>query len=137
MYFSLQGNVGLGKAIEYFTSKMIPVSIPLNDTQKYDLVADFNGGLKKISVKTSNNLTENKTYCVNLRNCGGSSGKCKNRPFENNSCDYLFVLTGDDKTYLIPSKEILGTNSINVGKKYTEYEVFTTKFSEFINNVAD
>ena len=38
MYQALQGNVGLGKAIEYFTSHSIPVCIPLNDTQKYDLV---------------------------------------------------------------------------------------------------
>lgn len=45
IYQSIQGNIGLGKAIEYFTSHGITVAIPLNDTQKYDLIADFNGGL--------------------------------------------------------------------------------------------
>ena len=55
MYQSLQGNLGLGKAIEYFTSHNITVALPLNDTQSYDLIADFNGGLQRISVKTSRN----------------------------------------------------------------------------------
>ena len=41
LYNALQGNLGLGKAIEYFTSQSIPVAIPLNDTQKYDIIADL------------------------------------------------------------------------------------------------
>ena len=53
IYRSIQGNIGLGKAIEYFTSWGIPVSIPLNDTQKYDLIADFDNKLQRISVRTS------------------------------------------------------------------------------------
>ena len=28
LYNAMQGNLGLGKAIEYFTSQSIPVSIP-------------------------------------------------------------------------------------------------------------
>lgn len=38
MYQSIQGNLGFGKAIEYFTSYGITVALPLNDTQKYDLI---------------------------------------------------------------------------------------------------
>ena len=37
--------MGLGKAIEYFTSHQISISLLLNDTQPYDLIADFNGKL--------------------------------------------------------------------------------------------
>lgn len=33
-----QGTIGLGKAIAYFTSRGFVVSIPLNDSQDYDLV---------------------------------------------------------------------------------------------------
>ena len=39
-YKSHQGNFGLGAAIAYYTSQCIPISIPLNDTQGYDLVID-------------------------------------------------------------------------------------------------
>ena len=137
MYLSLQGNIGLGKAIEYFTSLQYPVSIPLNDTQKYDLIVDMNGELKKISVKTSRNKTQYGTYTVNLRNCGGASGKGKVRPFDNTSCDYIFILTGNDKLYLIPTNIINSTNAINVGKKYTEYEVKIKAFSTFVEDLED
>ena len=86
LYNSLQGNLGLGKAIEYFTSHSIPVAIPLNDTQKYDLIADFNGKLQRISVKTSRCTDNNISFSVQLRNTGGSSGDNKIRPFDKNSC---------------------------------------------------
>ena len=112
VYLSLQGNMGLSKAIDYFTSHQIPIALPMNDTQKYDLIADFNGGLQRISVKTSRNRTEYGTYSVNLRNTGGSSGNFKTRPFDNSTCDYIFILTGEDKLYLIPSNIIDATNSI-------------------------
>lgn len=36
-YKSHQGNLGLGRAIAYYTTNCIPVLIPLNDTQKYDI----------------------------------------------------------------------------------------------------
>ena len=68
MYLSMQGNLGLGKAIEYFTSHSIPIAIPLNDTQKYDLIADFNGKLQRISVKTSRATENGKSFSVQLRN---------------------------------------------------------------------
>lgn len=131
VYLSLQGNMGLSKAIDYFTSHQIPIALPMNDTQKYDLIADFNGGLQRISVKTSRNRTEYGTYSVNLRNTGGSSGNFKTRPFDNSTCDYIFILTGEDKLYLIPSNIIDATNSISVGKKYIEYEVHIKQLSEY------
>lgn len=136
MYLSLQGNIGLGKAIEYFTSKCIPISLPLNDTQSYDLIADFNGGLQRIQVKTTRlTETQGKSYAVQLRNCGGNrTGKARAIPFDNTSCDYLFVYTAANKMYLIPSKNIDATNSITVGIKYAEYEVNSDTLKEFLEN---
>ena len=128
----MQGNLGLGKAIEYFTSHSIPVAIPLNDTQKYDLLADFNGKIQRISVKTSRfSETNGQSYKVELKNSGGSSGKSIIRQFDNTSCDYLFIYTGDNKIYLIPSDKIEAKNSICVGNKYTEYIVESLGFKEF------
>lgn len=133
MYQSLQGNLGLGKAINYFTSKNITVSIPLNDTQKYDLVADFNGKLQKISVKTSRQTRNQKSYAVQLRNTGGGrANEVRQVNFDNKSCDYLFIYLADERMFLIPSKMITATNSIVVGVKYSKYEVFNDTFEDFI-----
>lgn len=131
MYQSIQGNLGFGKAIEYFTSHNITVALPLNDTQKYDLIADFNGGLQRVQVKTSRYTRNNTSYEVMLKNCGGTSKGSKIRPFDSTACDYVFVLTGNDKMYLIPTSEITATNTITVGNKYSEFEVFSLPLSNF------
>lgn len=133
----MQGNLGLGKAIEYFTSHSIPVAIPLNDTQKYDLIADFNGKLQRISVKTSRATENGKSFSVQLRNTGGSSGNNKIRPFDNESCDCLFIYTINEEYYLIPSKEVTAINSINVGPKYYDYLVEIKTFAEFISEQSE
>lgn len=133
----MQGNLGLGKAIEYFTSHSIPVAIPLNDTQKYDLIADFNGKLQRISVKTSRATENGKSFSVQLRNTGGSSSNNKIRPFDNESCDYLFIYTINEEYYLIPSKEVTAINSINVGPKYYDYLVEIKTFAEFISEQSE
>lgn len=71
-YKSHQGNVGLGRAIAYYTANCIPVMLPLNDTQKYDLVVDKDGQLLRVSVKTTQGMNKNNTYyVVQLKNCGG------------------------------------------------------------------
>lgn len=132
MYQSMQGNLGLGKAIAYFTSHQIPVAIPLNDTQKYDLIADFDGKLQRISVKTSKYTeTNGASYQVQLKNSGGAGGKGVIRNFDNTSCDYVFIYTVDEKIYLIPSKEITSKSSITVGIKYQEYTVAINSFESF------
>lgn len=136
MYLSLQGNIGLGKAIEYFTSNQIPVSIPLNDTQPYDLIADFDGKLQRIQVKTTRHTkTNGKSYNVGLRNCGGNrTGSVRAVPFDGSKCDYLFVYTGSNKSYLIPSNEIKSKNEICVGEKFAEYEVFSKTLNDFVES---
>lgn len=45
--------MGLGAAIAYFTKNEQTISIPLTDSQKYDLVVDFGDNLRKVQVKTS------------------------------------------------------------------------------------
>lgn len=135
LYNALQGNLGLGKAIEYFTSQSIPVAIPLNDTQKYDIIADFNGGLQRISIKTTRFKSSNTSYEVLLKNTGGSSGNNKIRLFNNQDCDYVFIYTASEDLYLIPAKEIFATNSICVGNKYSEYKVFIKSLADFDKEV--
>lgn len=137
IYQSLQGNMGLSKAIDYFTSHQITTALPLNDTQKYDLIADFNDKLQRISIKTCRRKNENNTYTIQLRNTGGSSGHNKYRYFNNNNCDYIFVLTGDDKIYLIPTNIITSITSIDVGNKYSEYEVHIKQLSEYNNEIKN
>lgn len=135
LYNSIQGNIGLGKAIEYFTSHAIPVALPLNDTQPYDLIADINGVLSKISVKTSRYNPDGTGYCVLLKNSGGSSGVSKTRPFDNTSCDYVFIYTADNTTYLIPSNLITVTTMMTLTKKFDNFIVKAKTLQEYDEEV--
>lgn len=47
------GNIGEAMALTNFVKWGIPVYIPFGDNERADLIADFNGKLQKIQVKTS------------------------------------------------------------------------------------
>lgn len=121
-YKSKQGNIGLGQAIAYYTLNGIPVMIPLNDTQKYDLVIDINNNLHRVSVKTTQ-YKENDNFVVQLKNSGGGSKGSVIRKFDNTTCDMIFVYTKDGDMYEIPSIDITATSSITLCKKYDKYKV--------------
>ena len=72
-----QGNVGMGKAIAYYTNLGYTVSIPLNDCQEYDLVVEYPDGLKKVQIKTTRYKNRQGNYVVALRTTGGHSSKVK------------------------------------------------------------
>lgn len=113
-----QGNVGVGSAISWFTLKGYTVSIPLTDSQDYDLVVDIDGSLKKVQVKTTYHKPK-KHYEVNLR---VSSAKAI-KHFDNKKVDYVFALTESGERYLIPSENIQSRKCISLGSKYMEFKV--------------
>ena len=58
-----KGNSALGIAIAYFSTNGYIVSIPLNDTQDYDLIVDKNNKVEKIQVKSTGCITRRK-ICI-------------------------------------------------------------------------
>lgn len=121
-----QGNIGLGMAIQYFTENLYTVSLPLNDSQDYDLIIeDRDGSLKKVQVKTTHSKSECGTYCVNLRVLGGNSKKNYVHKKGNEIIyDLLFVLCDNGDRYLIPKNIINNKSSaITVGKMYLKYKL--------------
>ena len=123
-YKSHQGNVGLGRAIAYYTAKCIPVMLPLNDTQKYDLVVDKDGQLQRVSVKTTQGMNKNNTYyVVQLKNCGGASSKSTIRHFDNTTCDIVFIVTVEGTMYEIPSSLINVSGALTLTEDWNPYIV--------------
>lgn len=70
MSFAQQGNAGVGQAIAYYTSQGYTVSIPLNDTQKYDLIVDDGESLRRVQVKTTTHVKPSGFYGVTLKTSG-------------------------------------------------------------------
>ena len=56
--FKQQGNIGMAYAIAYYTKLGYVVSIPLTDSQDYDLIIDTGIKLLKVQVKTTDFKTK-------------------------------------------------------------------------------
>ena len=117
-----KGNSGLGMAIAYFTTNGYTVSIPLNDTQDYDLVIEKDGVLKSVQVKATGCKTNNGTYQVALKSCGGTNGGTY-KSLIDTKIDFLFVLNERFEMYLIPKNKISNKSTLNLCDKYREYKV--------------
>lgn len=117
-----QGDAGLGAAIGWFTSCGYHVSIPLTDSQAYDLVVDIEGVLCKVQVKTTTQRAASRVFVTELRTKGGNkSGNGRVKFFEPDEVDYLFILTGDGSNFLIPSDKVKVRGQLSLG---VEQEVF-------------
>jgi len=115
------GNIGLGEAIAYFTRNGMRVSIPLNDSQPYDLIVDNDGVLARVSVKTTLFARRPGSYEVGLCTKGGTQGTDV-QPFDNTTVEMLFIHAGGIN-YLMPAREIQNKKTITVGNGYQEYRV--------------
>lgn len=116
-----KGNSSLGIAIAYYSSNGYIVSIPLNDTQDYDLVVDKNNTIKKVQVKSTACKTKYGNYQVSLKSCGGTKGKTYKTVIETN-IDELFILTEDCNIYIIPINEVKNKSTLNICEKYFKYK---------------
>lgn len=117
-----KGNAGLGIAIGYFSSHGYTVSIPLNDTQDYDLIVDKNNQISKIQVKSTSCKTKYGKYQVALKSCGGTKGKTYKSLIDTN-IDSLFVLTDNFDMYLIPINFISNYCTLNLCDKYKPFKL--------------
>ena len=117
-----KGNSGLGMAIAYFSTNGYVVSIPLNDTQDYDLIIEKNNVIKTVQVKSTGCKTKYGTYQVALKSCGGTKGKTY-KTLINTKVDFLFILNENLEMYLIPKEIIKNANTLNLCDKYKQYLV--------------
>lgn len=117
-----KGNTSLGIAIAYYASNGYTVSIPLNDTQDYDLIVDKNNVLKKVQVKSTGCKTRYGNYQVALKSCGGTRGRTYKTVIETN-IDELFIVTQNLDMYILPIKEINNKSTLNICDKYKKYKV--------------
>lgn len=54
------GNIGEAKVLCKFVSMQIPVYVPFGDNERADLIAEFNGKLNRIQIKTSEKAEDGK-----------------------------------------------------------------------------
>jgi hypothetical protein len=100
------------------------VAFPFGSSPFWDLIAELNGGLLRVQVKTSTCFRKGR-WDVTLCTRGGNqswSGLVKR--LDVGRFDYLFVLVGDGRRWFIPSTRVDGGSGLRLGgPKNAEFEV--------------
>lgn len=99
------GNIGEAKVLAKFVEMGIPIYIPFGDDEKADLVAEFNGKLNKIQVKTS---IKSKNGCsiFDLTSSTAHRTNGGRRKYLNSEIDYFALYSLDrDKIYLMKAPD--------------------------------
>ena len=103
------GRIGLSMAINYFTCQGYTVSLPMNDTQWYDLVVEKDGIFKTVQCKATQ--TENRE--ISLRNTGGTRGIVYDNVTNHSELDYLFCVNKNLDMWCIPLEDIIKVGNRN------------------------
>ena len=115
-----KGRAGMSFAIAYFGSNGYTVSVPLNDTQWYDLIIEKDGIFQTVQCKATG--SQNNT--ISLRNCGGTKGKEYDNIL-NHNLDLLFCLNSKQELFVIPIQDL---------KQYTPRSQITLNTNKPLNN---
>lgn len=103
------GRIGLSQAINYFTIQGYTVSLPINDTQWYDLIVEKDGIFATVQCKAT--MTEDSV--IDFRSTGGTNGSTYDNLL-NHPIDWLFCVNKDLNMWLIPIKELTTNKQIKL-----------------------
>lgn len=108
------GRIGLSMAINYFTIKGYTVSIPMNDTQWYDIVIEKDGIFQTVQCKATSGDV------IDFRSTGGTNGRVYDNLLNHSELDYLFCVNGELEMWLIPIKDITTTRQVTLRTEPTK-----------------
>jgi hypothetical protein len=97
------------------------VSLPLTESQRYDLVID-NGQLCRVEIKTTTYQRNNHYVALIKTNGGNRSGTGKTTLFDPTAVDFLFVWTPDG-CYEFPANEVGCTGTLALNQSRDKYRV--------------
>lgn len=115
-----KGRAGISMAIAYFGSNGYTISIPLNDTQKYDLIVEKDGIFQSVSCKFGGAKTPNEdAYSCELRTIGAKG--TYHGTVKESGADLLFCLRPDKIMYVIPISILPNSNTIRLITKPSKF----------------
>lgn len=97
------GRIGLSMAINYFTINGYTISLPLNDTQWYDLVVEKDGKFYSVQCKA----TQTSDNTISMRSTGGTKGAEYDNILNHSELDYIFAVNKELECWLIPMDAII------------------------------
>lgn len=96
------GRIGMSMAINYYTCQGYTISIPLNDTQWYDLIVEKDGQFKTVQCKA----TQTEDGAIDFRSTGETNGGTYDNILNHSELDYLFCVDKNFNMFNIPLSAI-------------------------------
>lgn len=96
-----KGRAGLSLAIAYFGTNGYTVSLPMNDTQWYDLIVEKDCIFQTVQCK----FTDSQNNSVELNSCGGTKGERYDNVLDH-PLDLLFCADSNQHLFVIPVIDI-------------------------------
>jgi Holliday junction resolvase-like predicted endonuclease len=120
-----QGDIGELSAMEWLASKGAHIYVPVGHSPDVDLIADLNGLVLRVEVKTASHRTAAGRWAVQISTRGGNqSWNGTAKYFDGKRCDYLFVHVGDGRRWFMPSGAVEARAGLLLGgPKYSGYEI--------------
>jgi hypothetical protein len=119
-----QGDLGEASAIEWLTRWGAGVYFPLFHSPDIDLIAEKDGQLHRVQVKTCTCRYKERWYVSVSTKGGNQSWNGVVKKLDSSRCDYLFVLVADGRRWFIPAGSLGGGSAIHLGgPKYASFEV--------------
>lgn len=103
-------------AINYFTLNGYTVSVPLNDTQWYDLIIEKNGKFETVQCKA----TQTVNGTIDFRSTGGTKGTAYDNLLNHSELDWLFCVDKNLNMWLIPVKDISTSKQLTLRTEPTK-----------------
>ena len=118
------GNIGEAKVLAKLIEMTIPIFVAFGDNEKCDLIAEFNGKLNKIQVKSSEKFKDDK-ITISLVSCT----KNKKHKYTKEEIDYFAIYNHEANIILLlPIEKFEGrtelTFRIPFKKSTNQYESF-------------
>jgi hypothetical protein len=120
-----QGDLGELSAMEWLASRGATIAMPVFHSADWDLVAELDGHVLRVQVKTCVCRPTPDRWNVHIATRGGNrSWNGIVKYLDGSRCDYLFVLVGDGRRWLIPADALECRSGLTLGgPKYSEFEV--------------
>jgi PD-(D/E)XK endonuclease len=132
-----QGDLGELSAMEWLVSAGAALFLPLGHSPDVDVVADFDGQLVRVQVKTCGLFVKRRWHVAVVTRGGNQSWSGIVKHFSADRADYLFVHVADGRRWFIPAIEVGGGTAILLGgPKYAPYEIEPGRPFEAASNLA-
>ena len=110
-------------AIDWLDSQGYTVYVPLQHSPDVDLIATRGAETIRIEVKTTTVRRGDRWEATICTRGGNQSWNGVTKRFDGARCEYLFILVGDGRRWMIPAAEVGGSKVMLGGPKFAAYEV--------------